>query len=229
MGQRRPPRAILPCRRRQHRAPQCLNRSPGSSAGRLPTRARRRSVLRAVLCRAPEMVRRQRDTGCLAARRGTVDIGTEDGASSYRPTPASIGTPSRRGWRRRERWRWADGQERSCAIRQAWRSGRVCLSRLRRVGRLVFRMRLAWPLAGLRPLGGSQIGRGGCALHDGPAVRHRPHGRVAVTVVHAIVDNTGNRDSGVATGPTSPARQRARRSRRRESRRPRRPRRRDSP
>src|SRR5205807_7251350 len=53
----------------------------------------------------------QRDTGCLAARRGTVVIGTEDGASFYRPTPASIGTPSRRGWRRRERWRWVDGQE----------------------------------------------------------------------------------------------------------------------
>ena len=179
-GDGRPPRAILPCRRRQHRAPQCLNRSPGSSAGRLPTSARRRSVLRAVLCRGPEMVRRQRGTGLSRGRarngrhrhrrgvRLSVDRrrrasgGRRDGLAPVRAE--ALGWPSR-GFARRS----TGVAIRSCLSEPVTPSGQASLSHR------------AWPLAGLPPRGGFADRPGGWPLHDGPAVRHRPHGRVAVT------------------------------------------------
>ena len=80
------------------------------------------------------------------------------GLTTGRPTPASIGTPSRRGWRRCERRPRAGDHGGS---RPFDRRGDPVVSV--RVGYAewagIFRMRLAWPLAGLPPLGASQNDR----------------------------------------------------------------------
>jgi hypothetical protein len=137
----------------------------GASSGAVPGSRNGSQATRHWLSRGRARNGRHRHRGGVRLsvdRRRRASGGRRDGLAPVRAV--ALGWPSR-GFVRRS----TGVAIRSCLSEPVTPSGQASLSHR------------AGPLAGLPPRGGFADRPGGWPLHDGPAVRHRPHGRVAVT------------------------------------------------